>query len=125
MRGENIMKICIPTLGKNGLSEEVSGHFGRSPTFTIVDLETSWVKVVENRSEHFGGMGKPPEIIAMEDVEVVLCSGLGPRAIQMFEQKGIMVYVGAAGTVEETIRAFQAGMLHPATDENACKEHRH
>jgi predicted Fe-Mo cluster-binding NifX family protein len=120
-----ICRICIPTLGKNGLSEEVSEHFGRAPTFTIVDLETNQVKVVENRSEHFGGMGKPPEIIAMLNVDAVLCSNLGPRAIQMFEQKGIMVYVGASGTVREAIQAFQNGMLQPATDENACKQHRH
>lgn len=119
------MKICIPTLGKKGLEEEISEHFGRAPTFTIVDLETNLVKVVENRSEHFGGMGKPPEIIAMERVDAVLCAGLGPRAIQMFEQKGIMVYVGAFGTVRETIQAFQNGLLQPATDENACKQHRH
>ncbi len=55
----------------------------------------------------------------------MLCSGLGPRAIGMFEQFGIEVYVGASGTVREAVRDFQAGMLHEATDADACREHRH
>ena len=119
------MKICIPTMGDKGLDEFVSEHFGRAPTFTVVDMETKEVKVISNTSEHFGGVGHAPEIISEARAEVTLCSGLGPRAIGMFEQIGIEVYVGASGTVKDAIGAFQAGMLHEATDADACKEHRH
>ena len=119
------MRICIPTLGDRGLDEFVSEHFGRAPTFTVVDTETKEVKVIPNTGEHFGGVGHAPEIISDADVEVMLCSGLGPRAIGMFEQFGIEVYVGASGTVREAVRDFQAGKLHEATDADACKEHRH
>jgi predicted Fe-Mo cluster-binding NifX family protein len=58
-------------------------------------------------------------------VDVMLCSGLGPRAISMFEQLGIEVYVGAYGTVREAVQAWQEGRLQVATDENACRMHRH
>jgi len=119
------MKLCIPTMGDRGLDETVSAHFGRAPTFTIVDVSTNEVKVLRNESEHFGGAGLPPEILANAGAHVLICSGLGPRAITMFEEKGIDVYVGAAGTVKDAIKAFQEGTLHEATDENACKEHRH
>ncbi|PXF50938.1 MAG: dinitrogenase iron-molybdenum cofactor biosynthesis protein [Candidatus Methanophagaceae archaeon] len=134
------MKICIPTMGERGLDELVSEHFGRAPTFTVVDLEglegkelegsavaSEAVKVVPNTSEHFGGVGHAPEIISGEGVEVMLCGGLGPRAIQMFEQFGVEVFVGLSGaeTVRDAIRAFQAGALHEATDADACREHRH
>ena len=120
-----MVKVSIPTLGNLGLDEYVSEHFGRAPTFTIVDLETNEVKVIPNTSQHMGGEGYPPEIMARQGVEVMLCSGLGPRAIALFEQLGIEVYVGAYGTVRETIQAWQAGRLQMATDENACKAHRH
>lgn len=119
------MKICVPTLGERGLEELVSEHFGRAPTFTIVDLSKNEVKVVPNTSEHFGGTFLPPEMLSSEGVEVMLCSGLGPRAINMFESFGIEVYVGASRTVKDTIRAFQSGMLREATDADACKMHRH
>ena len=54
-----------------------------------------------------------------------MCGGLGPKAIKQFENFGIEVFVGAKGTVEETINLFKAGQLSMASDENACKEHRH
>ena len=119
------MKVCVPTIGERGLDESVSEHFGRAPTFTIIDLNTNEVKVLQNTSEHMGGSGYPPQIMADAGVDTMLCSGLGPRAIQMFEQFGIEVYVGACGTVKEAIQGWQAGKLQVATDENACKIHRH
>lgn len=119
------MRICVPTIGENEMDAFVSEHFGRAPTFTIVDTDTKEVRTVANTSEHMGGLGKPPELLATQGVHVMLCSGLGPRAVQMFEQFGIEVYVGASGTVKDAIEAWQAGKLHVATDENACKMHRH
>ena len=119
------MKLCIPTLGRGGLDDVVSEHFGRAPTFTVVDVATNTVNVVENTGEHFGGVGNTPDLVAAAGAEVMLCSGLGPRAIYMFEQLGIEVYVGARGTVKDAINAFQAGELIEASDANACKEHRH
>lgn len=119
------LKVCVPTMGNGGLKEYVSEHFGRAPTFTIVDLSTNEVRVIPNTSEHMGGMRKPPELIAGMGVQIMLCSGLGPRAIQMFEDQGIEVFVGAAGTVMDTIKAWREGKLQEATDANACKMHRH
>jgi len=55
---------------------------------------------------------------------VMLCSGLGPKAVHLFEEVGIDVFVGAEGTVRDVIKAWQQWRLMEATDENACKEHR-
>jgi predicted Fe-Mo cluster-binding NifX family protein len=119
------MKVAIPTIGDEGLDDEVSTHFGRAPTFTIVDTETNDVKIVENTSEHMGGLGKPPEIMHREGVGVMLCSGMGYRAIQMFRQFNIEVFVGVVGTVREAIALWKSGILQAATDATACKEGRH
>ncbi len=119
------VKVAVPTMGDKGIDEFVSEHFGRAPTFTVVDLATNEVKVIPNTSEHMGGSGYPPEIMAGAGVEVMLCSGLGPRAIGMFEQYGIEVYVGVSGTVKDAIQEWQIGRLQMATDENACRMHRH
>ncbi len=119
------MKIGVPTLGKRGLFEQVSSHFGRAPTFTLYDTETGNVEVLDNISEHMGGRGKPPEILVKYNAGVMLCSGLGPRAIRMFESYGIRVFVGATGTVQDALNLWKRGALPEATDENACKMHRH
>jgi predicted Fe-Mo cluster-binding NifX family protein len=120
-----MMKICVPTMGNIGLDESVSEHFGRAPTFTIVDTETNEVKVIKNTSEHMGGSGYPPQIMADSGVNIMICSGLGPRAINMFEKFGIEVYIGASGIVRNAIAEWQDGKLQMASDENACKMHRH
>jgi predicted Fe-Mo cluster-binding NifX family protein len=119
------MKVGIPTLGTQGLSEEISPHFGRAPTFTIVDDETQEVEVIENTSEHLGGVGKPPELLVDHGADIMLCSGLGPKAVHMFESYGIRVFVGATGTVQDTLELWKENILQEATDENACKMHRH
>jgi len=119
------MKIAVPTLGTRGLDEEISPHFGRAPTFTIVDLDTGEVRVFPNESEHMGGIGKPPEQLARLGVSVVLTSNLGPRAIEMFRSFGIEVYVGASGRVRDAIELFRKGALQRASHEVACREHQH
>ena len=120
------MKIAIPTTGNGGLTDSVGQHFGRVPTYTIFDTSSKEVEIIPNRSTHLGGMGYPPELLAPAGVDVMVCAGLGRRAIQMFEQFGIEVYVGAnpAGTAEMAIQAFQNGQLQMATDANACQEHK-
>ena len=119
------MKVCVPTYEMKELEDIVCEHFGRAPTFTIVNMENGEVSVIPNTSEHFGGIGLPPEALAKEGVHAMLCGGLGPKAVMMFEQAGIDVFVGASGTVRDMIKAWQEGRLSEATDENACKEHRH
>jgi len=119
------MKVCLPTNGDRGLDEIICEHFGRAPTFTVVDTDTGKTDIVENTSEHMGGTGKPPEQIIKTGAKVLICSGLGPRAIIMLSDNGLSIYVGATGTVRQAIELWQNGKLMLANEENACKEHRH
>jgi len=105
------------------LDAPVGEHFGRVPTYTIFDTETNEVEVIENTSEHMGGRGYPPDLLAEQGVNVMICAGLGRRAISMFERHGIMVFVGASGKVKDAIKLWQSGQLHRATDETACAQH--
>jgi len=117
------MKICIPTMGNNGLDDIVGEHFGRVPTYTIVNIDTYGVKVIPNTSHHMGGYGDPPEIMAKEGVNVMVCQGLGRRAISMFENLGITIYIGASGTVRDTVNMFKQGNLQKASESDGCGKH--
>ena len=110
-------------MGENGLNNLVGEHFGRVPTYTIVDLDTNDVKVIPNTSHHMGGQVDPPEIMAREGVNVMICQGLGRRAITMFEEFGIEVYIGASGTVKDAVEAFKQGTLQKASEGDACGQH--
>ena len=48
------MKVSIPTRDMNGLEGIVEQHFGKAPTYTIIDTETDQVTVIPNTSEHMG-----------------------------------------------------------------------
>jgi predicted Fe-Mo cluster-binding NifX family protein len=117
------MKICIPTMGNNGLDDIVGEHFGRVPTYTVVDIDTYKVKIISNTSHHMGGVGDPPEIMAREGVNIMVCQGLGQRAISMFENLGITVYIGASGTVRDTVDMFKQGNLQKACESDGCGKH--
>lgn len=117
------MKIGIPSMGEKGLDEEVGEHFGRVPTYTIVDLTTQDVKVITNTSNHMGGEGYPPEILKREGVGAMVCKGLGRRAISLFEQMGIDVYIGAYGSVRDTVEAFKQGRVQLASMTDGCQQH--
>ena len=118
------MRICVPTEDQNGLNARVGEHFGRVPFYTFADTESSKVEVIDNTGVHGATPGMPPaEILAKEGAEVVLCAGLGRRAIMIFEGYGIHVFIGAQGTVQEAIEGYQNGQLAEATDANACAQH--
>ncbi len=123
MKKVMIMKVCIPTMGDKGLDEQVGEHFGRVPTYTVYDSETEELNIMDNTSGHAGGSGYPAEILANAGINVMVCGGLGSRAISMFEQSGVMVYIGARGTVKEALDMWKAGQLTAATNEDACAQH--
>jgi len=117
------MRIAVPSETVGGLDDAVGEHFGRVPCYTVVNNDTGVAEVVPNTSEHRGGVGLPPELLAKAGVQVLVCRGLGGRAIAMFEELGVRVYVGADGTVRDAVRHYNEGRLREATDADACAHH--
>lgn len=118
-----MVKIAVPSMGRGGLEDEVGEHFGRVPCYTLVDTETDAVSVLPNTSEHMGGVGLPPTLLAHAGVDVLVCRGLGGRAIAMFEDLGVHVFIGAGGSVRDSVQLYLAGRLREATDADACAHH--
>lgn len=116
-------KLCIPTTGRGGLEDTVGEHFGRVPTFTVVDSETGDVEVLDNTSEHMGGSGLPADLLVRAGVDVVLCEGLGRRAIGLLSESGISVCTGVSGTVSEVVGAWKRGNVSEAAESDACTRH--
>jgi predicted Fe-Mo cluster-binding NifX family protein len=117
------MRIAIPTEGKRGLEEKVAYHFGRCETYTILDEKGKLIEVIDNESEHTGGSGLPPELLKRHGVLILLCQGLGPRAVGICESMGIEVYVGEGESAKEMFGLWKAGKLKKATMEDVCEEH--
>ena len=115
------MKIAVPTDGKGSLEDEISFHFGRVKNYVVYNTEDKSFKVLNNTSEHMGGQGLPPELLNEAGVEVMLCTSLGHRALNMFNNFDIKVYCGAQGTVSQAIQNYQDGKLVEADSNNVCQ----
>lgn len=118
------MKIVIPTDNKKGLEDNVAEHFGRCRTYTFLNENGEIIKIIDNTSEHMGGTGLPPELMKQHGADVLLCRGLGPRAIQLCTQLGIDVYVTDAETVKKIFGLWKNNKLKKAGFDDVCEEHR-
>lgn len=115
------MKAAIPCMDDSGLSSQVCGHFGHTPFFTLVDTDSETVTAVANAGHQADRT--PAHAVAEMGAQVVLCSGMGHRAVHLLAELGVQAFMGAQGTVGETVQAWQDGRLAPASDETACQGH--
>lgn len=121
------MKVCVPTMSdKNQLNEQVFGHFGSASFFTIYDTENKTWKIIENNNEHHNHGGcQPVQALAGHKVDAVLTGGMGRRAIALFNEAGIRVFLLEGGTVAEAIEKFEANQLTELDVESGCGGHNH
>lgn len=118
------MKICIPTLGKKGLEEEVSEHFGSAPYFTIVNLETNETEIIDNQNQHHShGQCHPMGSIIGKGVNGVVCGGMGRRAVELLNSDGIKVFLGTGDIVKTVIEQYKNGNLKELAADQACSGH--
>lgn len=118
------MKIVVPTNGKKGLNDAVAEHFGRCNTYTFLDEKGNVIEIIDNTSEHMGGSGLPPELMKKHGANVLLCRGLGPRALNLCKELGIDVYVCQAETVKEIFELWKNKKIKKANSDDVCEEHR-
>lgn len=115
------MKIVVPTKDKKGLNDEVAEHFGRCPTYTFLDEKGELIDIINNTSEHMGGSGLSPELMKGKEADILLCKGIGPRAIELCEDLGIDVYVSQEKTVKEIFEAWKNNKLKKSGIKDACR----
>lgn len=111
------MRIAFASEDRLGLEGEVSMHFGRCPYYTFLEVEKGQVKdlqIIDN--PYYGNHvpGKVPEFIHLQKAEVMIAGGMGPRAIQFFDDYGIEAVTGAFGKIKDVLEAYLRGELRGA-----------
>jgi predicted Fe-Mo cluster-binding NifX family protein len=105
-REDTIMKAAISTDGAY-----VSAHFGRCPSFTIVDIDENGVsqkEVIDNPGHHPGYL---PEFLHKRGVHYIIAGGMGMRAKNLFDQFQIKAILGITGMVDHVIEEIKNGTL--------------
>jgi predicted Fe-Mo cluster-binding NifX family protein len=108
------MKIAIATDNNS-----VSGHFGRCPQFTIIEVENNKVinrQTIDNPGHHPGFL---PEFLGNQGVEAIVAGGMGPKACELFLQKGIKTILGINLSIDEAINKIVNNQLEG--HQSSCK----
>jgi ATP-binding protein involved in chromosome partitioning len=114
--GDKTMRIAVPLV-----QGKLSLHFGHSDQFAIFDIDES-IKKITNRKDASPPSHAPgalPKWLNENNVNVIIASGMGQRAQQLFAQNNIKVIVGAPeGSPEEFVTAYLENKLE--TGDNIC-----
>jgi len=108
------VRVAISTDG-----EFVSEHFGRCPSFTVVDIEDGRVtntRVLENPGHQPGVI---PQFLHQKGVNCIVAGGMGMRARGFFDEAGIQAILGSKGKIDDVVRLLQSGTLKGG--ESLCK----
>ena len=121
------VRIVIPVEDRNDLNAKLSQHFGRAPYFVVVELDENGrvlnLQIVPNKSEHFSGMGRPPEIILSLRPNAVITYGMGFRALSMFQSANVAVLKTNKDFVKDVIEAYNRDELVELTE--GCHHAKH
>lgn len=107
------MKLAIALDGEN-----VAEHFGHCDKYAIFNVEGSSAKHLENLQSPKHEPGKLPVFLAEHKVNLVIAGGMGPKAVELFNQRDIEVILGVKGAVDLVAKQFAAGLLKPG--ESSC-----
>ncbi|MHC1720326.1 MAG: NifB/NifX family molybdenum-iron cluster-binding protein [Clostridiaceae bacterium] len=104
-------------------NEMVTGHFGHCINFNIYESENC--KIVKSQSIPNPGHrpGFLPNFLNDIGVNVVISGGMGGGAIDIFNEKGIEVIVGASGEAKIAAESYINGTLESTG--SVCHEHEH
>jgi Mrp family chromosome partitioning ATPase/predicted Fe-Mo cluster-binding NifX family protein len=118
MEKQNMMKIAVASDNGN-----VSGHFGHCESFMLFDCENDTIVKTETVANPGHKPGFLPVFLHDKGANVIISGGMGGGAVDIFNEKGIEVVVGANGSAKASVEAYLAGKLESTG--SICHEHQH
>jgi len=108
------MRVAISTDG-----DFVSEHFGRCPSFTLIDIENG--KIIKKTQVANPGHepGAIPQFLHHKGVNCIVAGGMGMRAVSFFQEYGIRTVVGISGKISDVLEQLEKGTLKGG--ESLCK----
>lgn len=86
-------------------------HFGHSEQFKIYDVLDGEIKTSTVISTHGSGHGALADLLKKENVDTLICGGIGGGAKNMLAAADIKLYGGVCGSADEAVSALLAGGL--------------
>ena len=94
------MRIAVPYENENGT---VFQHFGHSQAFKFYDVKEDAVEKSEVVSTQGSGHGALAGLLKENEVDALICGGIGAGALEALGSAGIRVYAGVKGAADAAV----------------------
>ena len=98
-------------------------HFGRTEAFKVYDVEDGKVVSSEVIGSNGIGHGALAGLLAEQNVDVLICGGIGGGAQAALEEAGVELCAGAEGDADQAVEAYLRGEL--VSSGANCDHHHH
>lgn len=113
------MRIAVAS--ENG---SVFQHFGKSPEFTMYDVETELVQHKEIIPTNGASHGQIADFLVDNGADIVICGGMGSGAKTALRERRIEIVPGVKGEVDDIIVRYLSGEKIQSF-EAECNHHSH
>ena len=97
-------------------------HFGKTETFKVYEVEDNKVVSSEVIGSNGEGHGALAGLLAGQNVDVLICGGIGGGAQTALAEAGVELCSGAQGDADQAVEAYLKGEL---TSRGATCDHHH
>ncbi len=128
-KGTQTMRVAVTY--ENGT---IFQHFGHTEFFKLYDVEENKITASEVVATNGSGHGALAGFLKANQVDVLICGGIGGGAQTALAEAGIRLYGGASGSADEAVASLLAGTLlynpnvhcshhHHGGEEHSCQDH--
>lgn len=103
---------------------QIFQHFGHTEFFKIYDVENNEIINSQVVSTMGSGHGALAGFLKQNNVEVLICGGIGGGAQNALSAAGIKLYGGVSGNADEAVKALIGNNLDYNPDVK-CSHHEH
>lgn len=112
------MKIAV-TFDNNG---DVFQHFGHTEQFKIYEIENNNIVSSHVLSSDGEGHSALAQLLESENIDRLICGGIGGCAVSALSEAGIEIFAGITGNADNAVKAYLEGTLEQTTSPN-CNHH--
>ncbi len=112
------MKIAVSCNGN-----QIWAHFGHCENFMFYTVENGSIVKEESVPNPGHKPGFLPNFLADKGAEVIISGGMGGGAVDIFNERGVEVVLGAQGDAKTAVEAYIRGELKSTG--SICHEHEH
>lgn len=111
---------------------EIFQHFGRTEIFKVYEVKNGEILSSEIISSNGQGHGALAGILSINQIDVLICGGIGGGAQMALSEAGIELCAGASGDADKAVCEYIAGNLvntgsncdhHHHDGESSCGDH--